>query len=296
MSVSTSQQIARFFDEFSSQEVTFTKDVIRATMLYPKQVFLKILGYQFPCIIYSSSLVSAKVIVNFHEGLKETLRKSNNLCSLRFSFIQRDKPDPLSFFVSGKVTGITPYGEKKPELHFLSIQYTQRPPDDLIEVLGGLLEANINSKRRKEERIIVTNDTVRKLGLAGKGGVVVVDGIPRKCILRDVSFSGAKVIILGVAKFIVDKAATLKIEILEPSEVVEVPGKIIRFESVEGRSDIAAFAMRFDEDKVPMEYKMRLNNYLRGVRKAPTSKDAPASAPDRKGGGGGGAQRRYRRR
>jgi Tfp pilus assembly protein PilZ len=289
MSVSTSQQIARYFNEFSTNEVTFTKDVIRATMLHPKQVFLKILGYQFPCIVYSASLVGAKIIVNFHEGLKEVLKKSNNACSLRFSFLQRDKPDPLSFFVSGKITGVTPYGEQKPDLHFLNIQYTQRPPDDLIEIIGGLLEANVNAKRRKEERIVITNDSLRKLGIGGKGAVVVVDGIPRKCILRDLSFSGAKVIILGVAKFLVNKAAFLKLDLLDPAETVQIPGKILRFEEVEGRSDIAAYAMKFEDEQVPMEYKMRLNNYIRGMRKSPISKGGGSQEA------GGMRRRRFRR-
>ncbi|MFW6337786.1 MAG: PilZN3 domain-containing protein [Alkalispirochaetaceae bacterium] len=291
MSVSTSQQIARYFNEFSTNEVTFTKDVIRATMLHPKQVFLKILGYQFPCIVYSASLVGAKVIVNFHEGLKEVLKKSNNACSLRFSFLQRDKPDPLSFFVSGKITGVTPYGEQKPDLQFVNIQYTQRPPDDLIEIIGGLLEANVNAKRRKEERIVITNDSLNKLGIGGKGAVVVVDGIPRKCILRDLSFSGAKVIILGVAKFIVNKDATLRLDLLDPVETVQLPGKILRFEEVEGRSDIAAYAVKFEEDQIPMEYKMRLNNYLRGMRKPPISKGGAGGSQE----SGGMRRRRFRR-
>lgn len=291
MSVSTSQQMARYFNEFSTQEVTFTKDVIRATMLNPKQVFLKILGYQFPCIIYSASLVGAKVIVNLHEGLKEVLKKSNNACSLRFNFLQRDKADPLSFFVSGKISGVTPYGEQKPELHFMNIQYTQRPPDDLIEIVGGLLEANVNAKRRKEERVVITNDSLKKLGIGGKNAVVIVDGIPRKCILRDLSFSGAKVIILGVAKFLVNKQATLKLELLDPVETVQIKGTILRFEEVEGRTDIAAYAMKFEDDGVPMEYKMRMNNFLRGQRKTQISKGPAAGSQE----AGGMRRRRLRR-
>lgn len=285
MSVSTSQQIARYFDDFSSQEVTFTKDVIRATMLYPKQVFLKVLGHQFPCIIYSASLVGAKIIVNLQDGLKASLKKSNSMVSLRFSFLQRDKTDPLTFFVSGKVAGITPYGEQKPDLHFINIQYTQRPPDDLIEILGGLLEANVNAKRRSEERVVVTTDTVKKLGFAGKGAVVIVEGIPRKCLLRDISFSGAKVIILGVAKFIVNKKATLRIDLLDPQESVSVPGEILRFEAVEGREDIAAFAMKFEEENIPIEYKLRLNRVVRGAKKS------AAGRPDQQGNASSGGRR-----
>lgn len=275
MSVSTSQQIARFYNDFSTNEVTFTKDVIRATLLHTKQVFLKILGFQYPCIIYSSSLVGAKVMVNLHDGLKEALRKSNNVCSLRFSFMQRDNSDPISFFVSAKVQGMTPYGEQKPQLHFLNLQYTQRPPDDLIEVIGSLLEANANAKRRKEERIVITNETLSKLGIATKGSVVIVDGIPRKGLLRDVSFSGAKVIIMGVAKFIVNKPAVLKLELQEPRQTLQIEGEVVRFEGVEGRHDIAAFAIKFKEEAVPMEYKVRLSSFFRNSKKSQITKGTP---------------------
>ncbi|MFP4330080.1 MAG: PilZN3 domain-containing protein [Alkalispirochaetaceae bacterium] len=279
MSVSTSQQIARFFNDFSTNEVTFTKDVIRATLLHTKQVFLKILGFQYPCIVYSSSLVGAKVIVNLHDGLRQALAKSNNLCSLRFSFLQRDNSDPISFFVSARINGMTPYGEQKPQLHFLNLQYTQRPPDDLIEVIGSLLEANANAKRRKEERIVITADTLTKLGIASKGSVVIVDGIPRKGLLRDVSFSGAKVIIMGVAKFIVNKPAVLRLELQEPRQTLEIAGEVVRFEGVEGRNDIAAFALKFNEETVPMEYKVRLSSYFRQGRRAPITKQPPPGEP-----------------
>ncbi|WP_455382862.1 PilZN3 domain-containing protein [Salinispira pacifica] len=266
MSITTSQQIARYYDQFSTVDVTFTKEVIRATLLYPKQVFLKCLGYQWPCIVYASSMVGARVVVNRQGSFNETVRKANNLVSLRFSFLQRDKADPLTFFVAAKITGYTPYGPQKPDLTFLSLQYTQRPPDGLIEILGELLEANVNSTKRKEERVVVTIDSMRKIGIKSKETTVLIQGVPRRGIIRDLSFSGAKVVIFGIAQFIVNREATLKLELEEPDDVLELPGKVVRFEPVEGRNDIAAFAIQFAEDRIPMKYKLRINNYLKTFR------------------------------
>lgn len=266
MSITTSQQIARYYDQFSTVDVTFTKEVIKATLLYPKQVFLKCLGYQWPCIVYASSMVGARIVVNRQGSFNETVRKANNLVSLRFSFLQRDKVDPLTFFVAGKITGYTPYGPEKPDLTFLTLQYTQRPPDGLIEILGELLEANVNSKKRKEDRVDVTADSMRKIGIKSKETTVLIQGVPRRGIIRDLSFSGAKVVIFGIAQFIVNREATLKLELEEPEEILELPGRIVRFEPVEGRHDIAAFAIQFEEDKVPMKYKLRINNYLKTFR------------------------------
>ena len=50
-------------------------------------------------------------------------------------------------------------------MQFVSLEFTQRPPDDLIQILGSLLEANSNAQRRKDERIVITPESMKKLGL-----------------------------------------------------------------------------------------------------------------------------------
>ncbi len=262
MAISTSQQIARYYQQYSDIDVTFTKDVIKATLLYPKQVFLKCMGYQWPIVVYSASMTGAKVIANMKTSLSEAIKKSNNMVSLRLSFLQRDKADPLSFFVGARIAGYTPYGQEKPELYFLTLTYTQRPPDDLIEILGRLIDANYSSTRRKEERIPVTADSARAMGLNHKDAMVYIDGVPRRCIVRDVSFGGAKVVILGVAKFLVNKQANLRLILTETDEEVDVPATVVRFEAVEGRSDIAALALQFDTEAIPMKYKLMISGFL----------------------------------
>ncbi|MFO7781843.1 MAG: PilZ domain-containing protein [Spirochaetia bacterium] len=262
MAISTSQQIARYYQQYSDVDVTFTKDVIKATLLHPKQVFLKCTGYQWPIVVYSASMTGAKIIANMKTSLSEAVKKSNNMVSLRLSFLQRDKADPLSFFVGARIAGYTPYGKEKPELYFLTLTYTQRPPDDLIEILGRLIDANTSSARRKEERIPVTADSARAMGLNHKDAMVYIDGVPRRCIVRDVSFGGAKVVILGVAKFLVNKQANLRLTLTETDEEVDVPATVVRFEAVEGRSDIAALALQFDTETIPMKYKLMISVFL----------------------------------
>ena len=147
---------------------------------------------------------------------------------------------------------------------FLSLSYTQRPPDNLIEVLGSLLEASMNSQKRSEERILINPASLKKLGIPNKETVVFVENVPRKGILRDLSFSGAKIIIVGVAKFLVDKVVQLKLDLEEKS--LRISGKVLRFEPVEGRKDLAALVILFDKENVPMEYKMIINEYLKSIK------------------------------
>jgi Tfp pilus assembly protein PilZ len=268
MALITSQQISRYYEQFKNIDVTFTKQVIEATGLQTKQIFLKIVSGQWPSIIYSTSMVGAKIIINLTEAHFEQIRKANNLVSLRFSFKLADKSDPLAFFVTAKITGYNPYNKENKNLHFMSLQYTQRPPDDLIEILGKLLEANINAKKRKDERILITAESIRKLGLKGKDVKLLVQGVPRKGILRDLSFGGAKVIIFGIAKFLVDKEAEIYLELEDQKKILILKGKIIRYDAVEGRKDIAAVGIQFPEDKLPMDYKLLINDYLTHLRKS----------------------------
>lgn len=265
MGVATSQQIGKYYERYKSIDVTFTKEVIKATGLVTQQVYLKCVGETWPCVIYSSSFEGAKIIVNARSGLYEKVQKANNFVSLRYSFKESDKIDPFMFFVSARAAGYSPYGGS-PDIAMLTMTFTQRPPDDLIEIMGRLLDANINSAKRKEERIMLGIDSMRKLHITSKETAVFIQGVPRRCILRDISFSGAKVIMAGVAKFLLEREAALRIDFEEPRESLLVRGRTVRSEDVEGRKDLVAIAIHFDEQAVPMGYKLRINDFLSQVR------------------------------
>jgi Tfp pilus assembly protein PilZ len=276
MAIVTSQQITRYFTEYSTLEVTFTKDVVKALQLVTKQVFLKCLGYQWPCIIYSSSMVAAKIIVNIKSAIQEITKKANNVVSLHFSF-QSEKNDSVSFYVSAKISGTSPYGAANPDLNIIALTFTQRPADDLINALGELLEANVNSKKRKEERIILTADVMRKIGIKAKETTLLIQNVLRKGIIRDLSFSGAKVIIMGLAKFMLNKDVIMHLELEDTPEILNIEGTILRFEPVEGRKDISAFAIQFKEAGIPIRYKLLINDYLRQAKRKDFSAPQPSA-------------------
>ena len=135
----------------------------------------------------------------------------------------------------------------------------------------------MNSTRRREERILLNPDAMRRMGLLSKESFIFVQGVPRKCILRDISFSGSKAIIVGLAKFLVGKECLLRIELEEPRESLDLKGTIVRYEDVEGRKDLTAIAIHFDEPAVPMTFKMHINDYLSQVRQAKPDAAAPAA-------------------
>ena len=270
MPVTTSQQITRYFQQFSQAEVTFTREVIQTIMLNTKHVHVKCMGSQWPCIIYAASMTTARIIANQKSGLNECIGKANKAVQLRFSFTEPDKQDQLTFFVPARVASLTPYGEKNQDLFFLNLEFSQRPPDDLIQILGQLLEANVNASRRKEDRIPISAHSTKQLGLVLSECTLAVDGIPRKAIFRDLSFSGCKAVLMGLPKMLIDRRALVGLAFDDPEQRFQIEGTICRHDPVEGRNDIAAFGVKYDEDKIPMGYKMRINSVLKQFRsKAP---------------------------
>ena len=114
----------------------------------------------------------------------------------------------MSFFVSAYVSAMDPYMNSK-ELAIATLTFNSKPPDDLIEIVGRLLETKDNAVKRKEERIAITAESKRRLSLMKEETTISIQNVPRNCIIRDLSFSGAKLIMMGVAQFLKNKEAAL---------------------------------------------------------------------------------------
>lgn len=266
MPVTTSQQLANYFKEFGETEVTFTKEVIQAARLHLSGVHLKCLGDQWRCVIHSSSMTSARIITNLQSSLNETLRSANNTVSLRYCFNDSDKTEPIAFFVKAKTTGFTPYGKEKQNLYFASLTFTQRPPDDLILILGTLLEAKQNSKRRSEWRLPLSPVIVKKLGIVPELSSVTVNENSRRAVLRDVSFSGCKAIVATSSDELLHKDVNMTLTFQDPDEIFEIAATTCRADAVDGHDGICIFGFQFDEERIPMAYKLRINGAIRAQR------------------------------
>jgi hypothetical protein len=227
----------------------------------PQQIHLKCGGDFWPCVVYSSSFEGAKIVANVKSGLLNKLQAANNAASLRFCFTNPETNQPVTFFVAVRVNASSPYKDSS-DMAIFTLQFTQRPPDDLIQIMGRLLDANVNSVKRKNERIALTNETIRRLKILPKETAAFVQGVPRPCILREISFAGAKLVIMGIAKFLVEKESSLRIDFEDPKESYLIKGKLSAAEQVEGRQDLLAVDIEFVEQQIPLGYKIRLNDFL----------------------------------
>ena len=71
---------------------------------------------------------------------------------------------------------------------------------------------------------------------------------------------------MGVAKFLVDKEASLRIDFEEPRESFLIKGKFTNPENIEGKKGMLALTMEYDEAHIPTGYKIRINEYLTAFR------------------------------
>ena len=145
-----------------------------------------------------------------------------------------------------------------------------REPQDIRNMDIKVLEKYIKSTgfyKNKAKNIKLNAEAMRKLSLSKKETIVYIENIPRRCIVRDISYSGAKFIMAGIAPFLLNKDCVLKFDFDEPTVIVGLRGKIIRAELVEKRKDLIAVAMTYNASTVPLAYKIRLTQYFNQQRK-----------------------------
>lgn len=266
MSVTTSHQISRYYDYFRDKEIVFTKANLKSLRIDPRQIYLKCNGGQWPCIINSSSLQQAKVIIGTSSGAYGAITKNKNApVSLRYSFFDSNN-EPIQFFVTCSVGGVEPY-QGSSELAMVTLLFSQRPPDDLIVKIGEFIEVNQNFQNRKEERIGINKNSLRELGIPKEESYIFITGVPRKCILKDISFGGACIMLVGIPKFLENKSIDLRLFFSDTNEKIALKGLIKSADFLPGRKDISIVHIEYDVDEIPMSYKFHINSYITSYQK-----------------------------
>ncbi|HOJ63211.1 MAG TPA: PilZ domain-containing protein [Spirochaetota bacterium] len=260
----STQKLSQYYEKYNSKEVAFNKSIIKIVGLETKKVFLKIKGDPCPCVLYSASMKQAKVIINLDTYSFEEIKKANNFVNLRLSFFPKEAKSPITFFVPSMVKGYNIFKMKSStQAPFLmTLEYTQKPPDDLIEILGKIIETAENFEKRKSLRINLEGKIIADIGLTTSKSYAIIDNIKRPCIIKNISAYGCMIILSCVPKFIMNKDAVINLFLIEKSEPLQIEGKIVRYEDVANRKDIYGIGIEFYEEKIPYEYKTLINNYL----------------------------------
>jgi hypothetical protein len=254
-----------YYEQFKAIDVVFSKEIIGITGLVTKMVNLKCFSDFFPCVIYSTTFEYARVVANRKSGILEKLETSNNVLSLRYCFKLPSSGEQVAFLVPARVLKSESYNGS-PEMSIFTLQFSQRPPDDLIEIMGRILEANYFYSKYKMNLFPVSPELLRKTRLANKDmAIVQSEGQNCACVIRQLGFGAAHLVAKGVPQSILDKTLTLRFDFEEPQESVAVEGICAQFEYASNQLDMAVMVIAFG-GAVPMTYKVRLSDYVTTLR------------------------------
>ncbi|MBQ1999057.1 MAG: PilZ domain-containing protein [Spirochaetales bacterium] len=262
MATLPSQKLQELYEEYGSKEIAFNKSIRTATGLDTQKFCLKIGGEHLPCILYSCSMNDAKVIMPLDTEAFEMIKRAKNLVNLRFAFCPKNTKAPIIFFVSSIIKGFTSFELQHESSYLVSLEFNQRPPDDLIETIGTIFQSIENFERRRELRITLDSNVVNDMEITSVNTYCVVDSIKRPCILKNLSASGCGIIMMCNPKFLINKKITIAIYLYSRKEPILLEGEIKRSEGIEGRHDLYLMGILLNSDEIPYSYKDMINSYI----------------------------------
>ena len=262
MAILPSQKLQELYEQYGTREIAFNKSIRNVTGLDPQKICLKIGSGHLPCVLYSCSMNDAKVIMPLDTEAFEIIKRAKNLVNLRFAFFPKTSKTPIIFFVSSIVKGFTSFKLQHESSYLVSLEFNQRPPDDLIEIMGTIFQSIENFEKRRELRINLDANVVDEMEITSVNTYCVVDSIKRPCILKNLSASGCGIIMMCNPKFLINKKISVAIYVYNHKEPIIVDGVIKRSDGIEGRSDLHLMGILLNKDEIPYGYKDMINGYI----------------------------------
>ena len=257
----SAEKIAEYYHQYRYQEIRFDEKAIDASGLIQRELYLQCGESRWSCKIRTASLTGAKVEVKLTQEEIQSILAAGDV-SVNYSFAGlKAMPIPMSYTVDFVISDESSIVRLKTDAWVLSLSTTKQPPDYVIEVFGDLLRFRATSKGRQEERIEINANSAAQLGLKSMTTNITLDGVMNECVLRDLSFSGAAVLLSSGEKKKPAKGI-LQLLFLKPDTIFELTGTVMRYQLEKGSSGSYFAGLRFEEAVIPLDYKMRINALL----------------------------------
>lgn len=245
------------YNEHKDHDVTLSQKVIRNIGLIVDQVLLKCGSAKVPCIIYSTSMVKARIIARMNDEILEELNKHKNNVSLRFTFFVKTQSQTISFYMNSKVINSEEYDGNRPDFYYISLEFTKRPPDDLIDILGNYITEQQSRHKRAEERVVFNGQENSSPFFKSMENFLFVSGNGKRCVLAEISIFSAKVLISGKPdEYKEGESAMLLMKSEALEGLGEMVGKIGRVDLINREEGMFSVIIVFNQDMIPPVYKM----------------------------------------
>lgn len=123
-------------------------------------------------------------------------------------------------------------------------------------------------KFQDKEKITINHEVLKLLSIPKEETVILISNVPRKCVLKELSFGGCVLMLVGLAKFLKNKEAKLILFFTDTNEKITLKGIIDEADFMPGRKDISVVSISFAPQEIPMTYKFHINSYLTSSRQA----------------------------
>ncbi len=249
-----------YYEKYSEKEIFFNKNIQEGTCLEPKKVFLKIDDEKRNCFLYTCSMKNARVILYLNKDTFEKLKKSYNNAIIKLSFFPPEEKKPFAFNLAAKVQSYKNYKEDKINLYMVVLSFIQKPPDFLIGLIGQIIDQNEKIEKRRDIRIELNEVNLKKLEIKSSNMISLIDNIKRVCVLRNISASGAAILLTGIPKYLINKKIILLLQIKNLK--FSLQGIIIRFSEFIEKKALHEFGIQFEKELIPLGFIKILNEYF----------------------------------
>ena len=223
-------------------------------------------GTMFPCVLYSCSMSYAKIVMNLDEEAFNMIQNAKNALTLHFSFLLEQQKGDIHFFVGCTTKALKSFkmNNGRDTSYIITLAFYQKPPDDLIEKLGKVLESIENFEKRKELRIKLDKKIAEGIGFISQKALIEIDSINRPCIITDISASGCGAILMLLKPdLIVNKTIRVTFHLQDPKMPnLELVGVVKRYEQVESKKLLYQIGILYDLEAIPYKYKNMINSYI----------------------------------
>jgi hypothetical protein len=254
MTVLGTNVLQGLYQEYLTTELTYTKDVAAGLGLLPNESTVKIQGLLFPCVVHSASFQSAKFLLRLKPEQWKVIQFGSKIATLTLVLLDSRRGKKELYQFNGSLQVLQKHTTPEGDFVFLAaVQFSHRPHEVFLQSHGSYLNLKKEAHQRQSDRILLTPENMGILELASLNTTVIIDKIERKCLLREVSYGGARVILTGVGQLLNDKPFDLTFPHLVLGNLA-ITGKITRAENMESHRGLAHVALSYSPGEVPVNY------------------------------------------
>ncbi len=261
-SIYTKNKIDDYYFNFCQASITLTREICRKIGFLQSKNTMLVDNNKIPVVVTSISMLNSKIFIhkNDFELLKGGVSDKKKKSVLLKLFFTPDFNKVVSILIYAQIS----YNNENIGKDYipLYIEYSRRPSDNLIILLGEFLRINTTENKRKEERINLSPESIKKLKLVDNIGIVTCNEVSRKCMIKDISYSGMNIITPGSGDEYLNKKVVIRLSFEKNYNIDNVEGTVVRYDMIEGTSYLTSLGILLDKSTIPIDYENIITNFF----------------------------------